>query len=321
VYPRGGQIGFRSGYNPSVSEVTSAQSDAWTTRRLLDWIGVHLDQKGVHNPTLVGRMLLTHVIGGTDIDLYTDPDRPASADELDRLRPLVAKAASHEPVQYLVGQADFFGRAFRVSPATLIPRTATESLVQIVLDWYRGIPVESRDSASLTIADIGTGSGCIGLTLARQIPGARVIATDIVEEAIQLARTNAALQGLEDRVEFRLGSLLSPLESDSCDVICANLPYVPDADWEGLEANVKDHEPETALRGGIDGLDLLRPVIAGSRERLKPGGLLVLEIDPAQASKVLEQVESHQGFSEASIERDEFKDDRILRAVATPLEP
>ena len=315
MYPSFALAGSRWRYNRVVKDVASVQPEAWTTRRLLDWIGGHLEQKGVHNPTLVGRMLLAHVIGGTDIDLYTDPDRPATPEELDRLRPLVSKAAAHEPVQYLVGHADFFGGSFRVSPATLIPRTATESLVQVALDWYRGLPAGVDGPGQVKIADLGTGSGCIGITLARQIPGAQIIATDIVQEALQLAQSNAVDHSVADRMEFRSGSLLDPLAGETFDLICGNLPYVPDSTWSGLDSNVRDHEPETALKGGSDGLDFVRPVIAGAADLLRPGGLLLLEIDPQQSGVVMEIARSMAGFDSTSIERDEFRDDRIFRAT------
>lgn len=318
MYPSFALVGSNEGYNQVVKDVTSIEPQAWTTRRLLAWIGKHLEQQGVHNPTLVGRMLLVHVLGGTDIDLYTDPDRPATPSELDQLRPLVSRASAHEPVQYLVGRADFFGRSFKVNPSTLIPRTATESLIQVVLDWYRGQSGADYGSRPLQIADLGTGSGCIGITLARQIPAASILATDVVEPALDLARENAVEQGVEDRVVFLSGSLLEPLGDQDCDVICANLPYVPDGTWAGLDPNVREHEPVSALRGGHDGLDLLRPVIAGAADHLRPGGLLVLEIDPAQAAIVLELAQCQPAFDSTQIERDEFRDERILRATVSP---
>ncbi|MEE2908150.1 MAG: peptide chain release factor N(5)-glutamine methyltransferase [Planctomycetota bacterium] len=298
-----------------MKDVTSVKPEPWTTRRLLDWIGGHLEQQGVHNPTLVARMLLVYVLGGTDIDLFTDPDRPANPSELDQLRPLVSRAAAQEPVQYLVGRADFFGRSFRVNPSTLIPRTATESLIQVVLDWYRGQSGAGLGSRCLRIADLGTGSGCIGITLARQIPDASILATDVVAAALDLARENAIEQGVSDRVEFLSGSLLEPLGGHTVDVLCGNLPYVPDATWAGLDPNVRAYEPESALRAGQDGLDLVRPVIAGATDVLRPGGLLVLEIDPVQAAVVLELARSQPALTSARIERDEFKDERILCAT------
>ncbi len=306
-------------YNQIVHEVKPIRDDAWTTRRLLEWITRHLERQDVYNPTLVARMLLVHVMGGTDIDLYTDPDRPATADERDRLRGLVSRAASHEPVQHLVGKADFFGRSFKVDASTLIPRTATESLVQIVLDWYRGKSGIPGDSSHLRIADIGTGTGWIAITLARQIPRSTVLATDVIGGALELARFNARDHEVDDRIDFRSGSLLDPLQSEPpFDVICANLPYIPDGDWAGLDANVRDHEPATALRGGVDGLDLIRPLVEKIESCLAPGGLLVLEIDPSQSQALLEMVQGIESVDTVKIERDEFRDERLLKATFNP---
>lgn len=306
-------------YNLFVHEVKPIRDDAWTTRRLLEWISRHLERQEVHNPTLVARMLLVHVLGGTDIDLYTDPDRPATASEREQLRSLVSRAASHEPVQHLVGKADFFGRSFRVNPSTLIPRTSTESLIQVVLDWYRGRSGVHEELKQLSIADIGTGTGCIAITLARQMPGSTVVATDITSGALELARVNADDHGLSERIQFRAGSLLEPLMDDETfDVVCANLPYIPDDDWERLDANVRDHEPETALRGGEDGLDLIRPLMQKVHEYLSPGGLLVLEIDPSQSKELHEMARRIESIDTISILPDEFHDERLLKATITP---
>ena len=283
---------------------------------MLAWITSHLEAQGIHNPQLVARMLLSSVLGGTDIELYTDPDRPASVEDRARLRELVARAANHEPVQYLVGRADFFGRSFKVDRSTLIPRTATETLIQLVLDWVRGRAATDEASNSLRIADLGTGSGCIAITLARQLPGSTVLATDIVQEALELATTNAEAQNVEDRIEFRMGAGLEPLQQEPAfDVITANLPYIPDIDWEALDENVREHEPQTALRGGSDGLEIIRPVLKGVAPHLVEGGLLVMEIDPGQGEAVIALARDEAGLVECEILPDEFGDLRLLRAV------
>ena len=269
----------------------------------------------MHNPQLVSRMLLSSVLGGTDIELYTDPDRPASPEDRASLRELVARAANHEPVQYLVGRADFFGRSFKVDPSTLIPRTATETLIQLVLDEARSRTATPESGMPIRLADLGTGSGCIAITLARQLPGSTVLATDIVQEALELASTNAMDHDAGDQIDFRLGSGLEPLEDESpFHVIAANLPYIPDADWESLDENVRDHEPQTALLGGSDGLDVIRPVLRGVKPHLVEGGLLVMEIDPAQGDAVLQLAQEEAGLVRCEILPDEFGDRRLLRA-------
>ena len=291
------------------------QSEIWTTRTLLAWITSHLEGQGIHNPQLVSRMLLSSVLGGTDIELYTDPDRPASPEDRAALRELVARAANHEPVQYLVGRADFFGRSFKVDRSTLIPRTATETLIQLVLDHARGRAAIEEAGSPLRLADLGTGSGCIAITLARQLPDSTLLATDIVPEALALASANAMDQQVGDQIEFRLGSGLEPLQGESSfDVVAANLPYIPDGDWESLDQNVRDHEPQTALRGGQDGLDVIRPVLKGVTPHLVEGGMLVMEIDPGQGEEVLHLAREEAGLIKCEILPDEFGDRRLLRA-------
>ena len=262
----------------------------WTTRRLLGWITDHVGSKGIESPRLVAEMLLAHVIGCERMRLYMEVDRPASPLELTALRELVARAAKHEPVQYLVGHAWFFGREFKVDKRVLIPRPSTETLVQHVLQHRRAAP----GHANPIIADIGTGSGCIAISLAIHIANATVVATDESPEAIDLARANAQRHRVEDQIEFRLGRDLQPLTGGSSraeiDIICSNPPYISDAEWAEVEPNVRDFEPEAALRGGADGLNLIGVLIAEAGQLLRPGGQLVMEIAHSQRKPVLELV-------------------------------
>jgi release factor glutamine methyltransferase len=206
------------------------------------------------------------------------------------LRGLVERAARHEPVQYLVGSAWFFSRQYKVNRSTLIPRPSTETLVEHVLQWLRLHP----GHAAPLIADIGTGTGCIAISLAAQVDDAHVMASDIVPEALELARLNADVHRVSDRIEFLSGGGLEPLVQARpgavFDVIASNPPYVSDAEWEGeggVARNVKDFEPASALRGGPDGLDVIGPLIADAALRLKPGGLLAIEIGHAQRDAVV----------------------------------
>jgi release factor glutamine methyltransferase len=262
----------------------------------------HFQAKGVESPRLVGEMLLAHVIGCERMRLYMEVDRPASPEELARLRELVARAAQHEPVQYLVGHAWFFSRQFEVDRSTLIPRPCTETLVEHVLQWHRGSGV-----ASPILADIGTGTGCIAVSLAAQIKDARVVATDLVPEALELAMRNAERHGVADCIEFRSGSLLDPLRAGPpgrrYDVICANPPYISDAEWADVPRNVKEYEPSSALRGGPDGLDCIRPLIAGARPLLAENGELVVEIAQSQRDAVLRLAEQA-GFNDSTVLKD-----------------
>ena len=262
----------------------------WTTRRLLTWIGEHMGSKGIESPRLVAEMLLAHVIGCDRMRLYMEVDRPATPSELTSLRELVARAAKHEPVQYLVGNAWFFGREFRVDPSVLIPRPSSETLVEHVLQWRK----TPAGHANPVIADIGTGSGCIAITLAAQLSDAHLIATDIWPRALALAEQNAAHHDVADRVEFLTGDGLEPLRERPggvrVDVICSNPPYISDTEWAEVAPNVRDYEPMTALRGGVDGLDVIGVLIAEAGPLIKPGGKLVVEIAHSQRDAVIEMI-------------------------------
>jgi release factor glutamine methyltransferase len=263
----------------------------------------HFEAKGVDSPRVVAEMLLAHLLQCERMRLYMDADRPASAAELAGLRELVARAARHEPVQYLVGHAWFFSRMFEVDRSTLIPRPCTELLVEHVLQWHRLQP----GHANPLIADVGTGTGCIGISLAAQIGDARVVATDVVPEALELAHRNAVRHKVVDRLDLRLGSLTDPLREPPgvrYDAICSNLPYVPDHEWEQVEPNVKMYEPAGALRGGTDGLAFVGPLIGQAADLLKPGGLLALEIAACTKDAVIALAEANPRLCQARAWKD-----------------
>lgn len=296
-----------SSANPSAAEV-------WTTRRLLKWMTDFFTEKQVDSPRVVAEMLLAHVLGCERLRLYMEADRPASPVELSTLRLLVARAGRHEPVQYLVGHAWFFGRQYEVNRSTLIPRPCTETLVEHVFHWLRLNP----GHAAPLIADIGTGTGCIAISFAARMPDARVIATDISQAALDLAAVNAARHGMSDRIDFRLGDGLEPLRDgppgQRFDVICSNPPYIADSEWSDVPPNVKDHEPPTALRGGADGLDVIRPLVADAASLMKPGGLLAIEIAHASRDAVVELVRSTRQFENETVLKDHEDLWRVLVA-------
>lgn len=274
----------------------------------------------IDSPRVVAEMLLAHVIGCERMRLYMEVDRPASPEELAELRALVARAAKHEPVQYITGHVWFFGREFEVGRATLIPRPSTETLIEQVLQWCR---VSARPSPLL--ADIGTGTGCIAITLAAQIKDARIVATDIVPEALELAKRNAERHGVADRIEFVLGLGTEALEGRTAaqrrefDAICSNPPYISDHEWETeVDRNVKEFEQESALRAGPEGLDVIAPLIAGAVQHLAPGGQLFVEIGYKQRERVLElvsQAPEAWGLTDATVIKDHEGLWRVLIAA------
>jgi len=277
-------------------------SGPWTTRRLLEWMRQRFQAKGLPSPRLAAEMLLCHVLGCERMRLYMDVDRPASGAELDALRPLVVRASNHEPVDYLVGRRWFFSREFAVDRCTMIPQPCTEDLVSHVIEWFRDRAGQSSQAQHAEpgrgplIADIGTGTGCIAVSLAAELDGVRLLATDVVPEALALARRNAERHGVADRIVFVEGSLLEPLgewaqrEGEQFSAICSNPPYISDVEWEGgaVERSVREFVPARAVRAGPDGLDCIRPLVAGAGRLLRPGGLLALEIGARQREPVVE---------------------------------
>lgn len=281
----------------------------WTTKRLLAWTTEHFERKGLDSPRVSAEMLLAHVLGVKRLQLYMDADRPASELERAAFRDLVERALDHEPVDYLVGQAPFFSMMFDVGPAVLVPRPSTETLVEHVIQHAKRTP----GFAAPTIADIGTGSGAIAVTLAKHIPDARVVATDIAPEALAVARANADRHGVADRIDFREGDLLAPLHGRRFTYLVSNPPYIPDDEWAQVPPNVKDHEPTRALRGGPDGLDVVRPLIAGAAGHLERPAQLVVEVAAAHAKPAPALAESA-GFASARMLPDHEHLPRVLVA-------
>lgn len=289
---------------------SSAPERTWTTRQLLDWTTAHLEKREVDSPRLAAELLLAHVLEIPRIKLYMDMDRPATPLERAAFRDLIEKAAEHHPVQYLLGQAHFFSLALKVDRHTLIPRPCTEMLIEHVIQHARLTP----GLANPLIADIGAGSGCIAVALAKNLPAARLVAVDISGGALSIARENAAKHGVAERIDFRLGSLYEPLTSERFDFIVSNPPYIPDQEWAAVGQNVKNFEPETALRGGTDGMKFLRPLIEQSPQWLKEGGQIVFEIAAAKKQAALEIAAGTSGLKNGRVLSDHQGLPRMLVA-------
>jgi release factor glutamine methyltransferase len=220
-------------------------------------------------------LLLLHVTGLTRAELMTHPNRELSESQMSAYRAAIARRQQHEPVQYITGTQEFYGRSFAVTPAVLIPRPETEHLVESVLALH---PAPKR------ILDIGTGSGILAITLALELPNATVTATDISAAALAVAGQNARSLGAKDRIRFVASDLFAALADERFDCIVANPPYV--ATDEVLEPQVRDYEPVTALYAGEDGLAVYQRLIPHASEHLEPGGHLLLEIGHGQRDAV-----------------------------------
>lgn len=290
----------------------SSAGPVWTTRRILAWTTRYFERKGIDRPRLIAEILLAHVLGCGRLDLYMDPDRPASELERATLRELIGRAGRYEPVDYLVGWAPFWSMRFKVTRDVLIPRPSTEAVVEHVLQHARRTP----GFYGATIADVCTGSGVIAVTLAKCLPDSRVVATDVSGAALAVAKENAAAQGVADRVELRRGDLLEPLGGERFSYLVSNPPYVSDEEWEELPAHIKNFEPAGALRGGADGLDFLRPLIERGHEHLTGAGQLVLEIPDRKKEAVLDLARGNPGLAHARVLSDHEGLPRVLVAEA-----
>lgn len=263
------------------------------------------EKSGVPDARLDVELLLAHVLDLKRMDLYLQFERVLSEAELDRLRPLVRRRATREPLQHLVGTVEFCGLQLAVTPQALIPRPETEGLVEKALHLL--------DRPAATVLDMGTGTGAIALAIARARPAARCVAIDLSEEALALARVNGEKHGLLSRVDFRPGNLFEPLKPDErFDLIVSNPPYIPSDDIPGLQPEVR-FDPVLALNGGADGLEMIRKLAAGAGIFLKEGGWLVMEIGHRQAPAVRELLKAT-GWQAVEFEKDFQGMDRVAAA-------
>jgi release factor glutamine methyltransferase len=230
-----------------------------------------------HLPYLHTRLLLQHVLQQPHSYLIAHGDQALTADQQTHYHQLLQRAQQHEPIPYLIGTAPFWDFEVAVSPAVLIPRPETELLVEKAVTW-------AKSHGARRLVDVGTGSGCIAIALARQLSQAMVEAVDISTAALDIARQNAARLA-HGRIQFHHGDLLEPLEP-GLDAIIANLPYVTDSEWTVLDDGVKWYEPALALQGGVDGLDIIRQLLAQAAAKLSPGGAIFLEIGWRQGTAV-----------------------------------
>lgn len=261
--------------------------DVWTVGRLLTWTTDWLAGKGSESARLDAEVLLAHVRGCPRIALYTAFDEPVDEEVRARFRGLVKRRGAGEPVAYLVGSREFFSLPFAVTPAVLIPRPETEGLVVRAIDLCR--PLESP-----RIADVGTGSGAIAVALAKHLPKARIVATDISAAALDVARANASRHGLEGRITFSDGDLLEcPAGAGPFDCIVSNPPYVRDDEFAGLPRDVRDHEPKGALVAGPTGVEVVERLVAAAVGRLAVGGWLLVEIGPSTAEDAEASIRRH----------------------------
>jgi release factor glutamine methyltransferase len=236
----------------------------------------YLRSKGSPSARLDAELLISHVLEMDRLAIYLQHDRPVSKDELAALREPVRRRGNREPIATIVGKKEFWSRDFLVTPGVLVPRPDTETLIQAALD------VISEGDDKLFLADVGAGSGCIGLTLALERPQVRLFALDASPAALACTKANVAALGLTDRVAVMRSDLLSAVPADRpLDVIVSNPPYIASKEIEGLEPEVRDHEPRVALDGGPDGLDFYRRLVPVAAERARKAVLVEVGFEQA----------------------------------------
>lgn len=260
--------------------------ERWTILKTLEWIQGFFAEKGVDTPRLDAEVILAHVLATPRIMLYARFDQPLQAPELAEIKRLVARRARREPIAHLIGEKEFWSLSLAVNADCLIPRPDSETVVEVAL-------ASSRDLAVGTIVDVGTGSGCLALALAREHPDARVYALEASPAAGQMAQINVQRTKLEDRVRVIDSDLLAglPAEAAPIDLLVANLPYIPTAAVDTLMPDVRFFEPRMALDGGPDGLELYRRLLPQLRGVLAPGAAVVFEAQPDQMEPLVELME------------------------------
>ena len=283
-----------------------------TIRKLLKVSSDYLQEKEIDQPRLTAEVLLAHSLGTERMELYLDGERPLKEAEIARFRGLIRRRVTREPVQYITGSQEFRSMSFAVGPGVLIPRPETELLVERVLARLSGEATPERPR----ILDLGTGSGIIAVSLAAALPAARIWATDISPEAVVYALKNALAHSVADRIRFVLGRWLEPFRPGGAvfDVIAANPPYVASREWAGLQPEVRDHEPETALTAGEDGMEDIRSIISEAPPYLAPGGWLFIETAPWHTEEALRTMERTGRFSQCTRSMDYGRRYRVVEA-------
>ncbi len=284
-----------------------------TVLEILNRTKAFFEKKGVPDPLLDAQYIISHGLKMKNrMDLYLNFEKPLSPAELDILRPLVARRANREPLQHIIGDTSFRGFTIKCDPRALIPRPETESLVDMAKDALKGIE-------SPFIVEIGTGTGAIAISCAKEIAGAKVLATDISEEALALAQENAAANNLSDSLSFAKGDLLEAVTAETIkkatgdvfdeastkiDCLIANLPYIPDGEKGKLQPEVDKYDPALALFGGPDGLTLVRKLLQQTEGKLSAGAPIFLEIGSEQAEVLKNEAGNYPWLEFTGIHKD-----------------
>jgi release factor glutamine methyltransferase len=292
----------------SLAQPSPPRTEPWTIETVLRWAADDFRARGIDTARLDAELLLGSALSVTRIQLIVDGKRPLQREELARFRELVKRRRIYEPVAYILGRREFYGRVFHVDARVLVPRPDTETLVDVALARTRPL------SMSMRALDLCTGSGCVAITLARERTTSSVLGSDVSADALAVARENALRLGAYN-VGFREGDAFGAAsEGERFDLVTANAPYVPRAQIATLQPDVRDHEPRLALEGGEDGLRVTERIVAGAPSHLRSGGVLAVEVGAGQAPAVAALFRAA-GFSEVELRRDYGGVERVVSGV------
>jgi release factor glutamine methyltransferase len=265
----------------------------------------YLEKKGIESPRINAELLLAHILNCKRLDLYLTYDRPLSDEEIALYRLYLKRRGEYEPLQYIVGSVEFYGLPFYVNSSVLIPRQETEVLVEEILNNY-------KDREKISILEIGTGSGNIAVALARNLPGVLILATDVSNDALEIARKNSVLNRTENQIKFIQSNILDDSQvGKDFDVIVSNPPYVSMKEFEKLEPELRIYEPRVALTDDADGLIYYRAISLKAKDLLRPTGRLYFEIGAGQSEKV-KNILTQNGFSSIQIRNDYLNIKRVI---------
>lgn len=291
-----------------MSNAPTPDRAVWAVLDLVKWTTGYFGKRGIDNPRSEAEVLLAHALGKRRIDLYLNYDQPLTGDELQHFKDLIKRRAGGEPVAYITGRREFWSLDLEVNPAVLIPRPETECLVEAVLPF-----LESSAGGEMRILDLGTGSGAIVIALAHACPGHRYLAVDRSLPALATARRNACRHRVDGHIDWLCADWTAALLPARArfDLVASNPPYIPRGDIDGLQPEIRDHEPRTALDGSADGLACLDRIIAAAHLFLNPGGLLALEMGFDQGDAVRQLADTAGRYTDFRIVKDYSRLDRV----------
>jgi len=285
----------------------TAEKKTWRVLELINWTTDYLKGKGFTSARSDVEWLLTDVLDCSRMELYTEFEKPLKQFELDAFKKLLKRRVNHEPVQYIIGETEFMGFPFKVDKSVLIPRPETEILVERAADWLR-----SRAENARTVLDVGIGSGCIGVSLARLVPNSQVTAVDVSGDALNLAGKNAEINGVSAQITFWQLDILSEAPKETYDMIVSNPPYIAEDEAETLQEDIHKFEPHEALIAEDDGLTFYRRFALAAREWLTSDGRLMLEIGGSHQSEAVRKLFKERGWAQITVHKDYNQQDRII---------